>query len=91
MKDFIEIKKLQQLHRVEAPEYLLMQINDRIRSRKVERAPLRWSIAASLAFLCALTLNLYVLDSRQDSTRKSTIKMTIENLGLMPSNQLYHE
>ena len=91
MKEFDELKKLERLQRVEAPPFLLTRINERIRSAQSNNAPLQWSLAASLVFSFLLMANVYMLSSTGQTTTNTSLEQTIDNLDLMPSNQLYYE
>lgn len=84
MKDPLAI--LENIHRVDAPPFLLTRVMQKINDVKTEQIPTRFVWSLGISFLIVLALNVSVITSRNKHQQVNNIAT---EMNLYSSNSLY--
>lgn len=84
---------LNRIGRVNPPEDLYEQIEERLLQQEAERMPPLWTLAASLILAVSVTLSVYLMTTQVGTPpgQVEGLSGLAEGMGLVPSNQFYYE
>jgi hypothetical protein len=85
----LNLDKLEEIKKVDAPDYLWTRIQQAVESSTVTKFSTKWSYALGIAVLCLVCLNssLFFSNFNGDSTETNLV----ETLNLDSNNTLYNE
>ena len=83
--------KLKKIRRVEAPPFLFMRIQEKIRSAVAEKVPVSWKWSFAVAALFIIALNVVVIRNASATAPKADLQEVINAFHLSDSNNLYNE
>ena len=83
------MKELENIKRVEAPDYLWQMIEEKITQETEKQVPIKWYWLAAASLVLLITLNISVLNANSSSV--NTMDTYIESIEMKTTNQLYNE
>lgn len=89
MENFPELDPLRRIERLSAPPFLLTRIEASVET--ATKVPIKWLTISLASFVLLFSINMFLIDQRLFHTKPAHTSELVQDLGLTPVNQLYHD